>query len=156
MIPFVTKPDLDVVKHVADSVKNTATWPQFVIEAQRFDVKHWIGDALLNEIDSQLSTSPGELSVANQKLMDGGSYTYQNKTYLFGGLKLCIIYYAIREPESVQFHGRRDHGEGHRFFNTGVGQGNPTDCHGGDIDGRGVERRNGFVFATEFIHISVV
>ncbi len=95
MIPFVTKSDLDVVKHVADSVKNVATWPQFVIEAQRFDVKHWIGDALLNDIDSELSASPAELSTANQKLMDGGSYTYQNQTYLFGGLKLCIIYYAF-------------------------------------------------------------
>ncbi len=95
MIPFVTKSDLDAVKHVADSVKNVATWPQFVIEAQRFDTKHWIGDALLNEIDSQLSASPADLSVANQKLMDGGSYTYQNQTYLFGGLKLCIIYYAF-------------------------------------------------------------
>jgi hypothetical protein len=95
MIPFVIKTDLDAVKHVADSIKNAATWPQFVIEAQRFDIKHWIGDALLNEIDEQLSASPPSLSVANTALMDGGSYVYQSQTYLFGGLKLCIIYYAF-------------------------------------------------------------
>lgn len=95
MIPFVTKTDLDAVKYIADSVRNTATWPQFVMEAQRFDVKHWLGDALLNEIDTQLLASPPELSAANQTLMDGGSYVYQNQTYIFGGLKLAIIYYAF-------------------------------------------------------------
>jgi hypothetical protein len=95
MIPFVTKTDLDVVKHVADSTKNNATWPQFVVEAQIFDVKHWIGDALLNEINEQLSASPENPTDANIALLNGGSYVYQGETYLFGGLKLCIIYYAF-------------------------------------------------------------
>jgi hypothetical protein len=95
MNAFVTKSDLDSFKYVADSVKNAASWVQFVSEAQLLDVKHWLGDALLNEIDEQLSSSPESLSAANELLLSGGKYTYQGKTYLFQGLKAAIIYYAF-------------------------------------------------------------
>lgn len=95
MIALVTKADLDLLKYVADSVKNSTSWNHFVSEAQLFDVKLWLGDGLLNEITQQASTSPQSFSTANQLLLDGGSYVYQTKTYLFQGLKNCIIYYAF-------------------------------------------------------------
>ncbi len=95
MIALVTKTDLDQLKYVADSVRNSTAWPQFVSEAELFDVKVWLGDALLDEIVTQFSTSPQTISVANQLLLDGGTYIYQSKTYLFQGLKNCIIYYAF-------------------------------------------------------------
>lgn len=93
MTPFVTKADLDGYKYIADSVKNSTTWPQFVSEAQLLDVKSWITDALLLELETQTVTPP--YSAANQILMDGGTYVYLSKTYLFQGLKACIIYYAF-------------------------------------------------------------
>jgi len=95
MIALVTKTDLADYKYVADSLKNTTSWPQFVTEAQQFDVKVWLGDGLLNEILTQSVTSPASVSTANQILLDGGSYTYNDKTYLFQGLKAAIIYYAF-------------------------------------------------------------
>jgi|GEM_PF-1560243 len=95
MTNLVTKSDLDLNKFVADSVKNSVSWPQFVSEAQLFDVKIWLTDALLDEIVTQASTLPTTISANNQILLDGGSYIYQGKTYLFQGLKSCIIYFAF-------------------------------------------------------------
>lgn len=95
MISLVTKADLDNFKYVADSVKNSTSWPQFVSEAQLLDVKSWLTDALLNELIVQASTLPTTFSAANLKLLDGGTYTYLSRTYLFQGLKACIIYYAF-------------------------------------------------------------
>lgn len=93
MIALVTKADLDQYKYVADSVKNSTSWPQFVSEAQMLDVKNWLGDALLLELVGQMTTPP--FSAANQALLDGGTYTYLSHTYHFQGLKACIIYYAF-------------------------------------------------------------
>lgn len=95
MIALVTKSDLDQYKYIADSVKNSVSWPQFVSEAQMLDVKSWLTDALLLEIIGQASTLPTTISAANQALLDGGTYVYQTKTYFFQGLKACIIYYAF-------------------------------------------------------------
>lgn len=95
MIALVTKADLDQYKYIADSVKNSTSWPQFVSEAQLLDVKAWITDALLNELITQASTLPVTLSAANLVLLNGGTYVYLSKTYLFQGLKACIMYYAF-------------------------------------------------------------
>jgi hypothetical protein len=93
MTALVTKAYLDNYKLVADSVKNITTWPQFVSEAQLFDIKSWLSDALLIELETQTITPP--YSAANLILMNGGTYTYSSKSYLFQGLKACIIYYAF-------------------------------------------------------------
>lgn len=94
MIALVTKTDLDQYKYIADSVKNSVTWPQFVSEAQMFDVKIWLSDALLNELITQAGP-PAAFTPDNTKLLDGGSYVYQTHTYLFQGLRAAIIYYAF-------------------------------------------------------------
>jgi hypothetical protein len=80
---------------VADSVKNSASWPHFVSEAQMLDVKVWLTDALLLEIIGQASILPTTISAANQILLDGGTYVYNSHTYFFQGLKACIMYYAF-------------------------------------------------------------
>jgi hypothetical protein len=95
MIALVTKADLDGYKYIADSIKNYTSWIQFVSEAQLFDIKSWLTDALLLEIIGQASTLPTTFSVANQTLLNGGSYVYNSHTYYFQGLKACIIYYAF-------------------------------------------------------------
>jgi hypothetical protein len=95
MHPLVIKPDLDQYKYVADSVKNSAVWPQFVSDAQLFDIKSWLGDGLFNEIITESSVVGETLSAENKILLDGGTYLYQDKTYIFQGLKACIIYYAF-------------------------------------------------------------
>ena len=95
MIALVTKADLDQYKYIADSVKNSTSWPQFVSEAQLFDVKNWLGDCLLNELVTQAATLPTTISALNQTLLDGGTYVYLSQTYMFQGLKAAIIYYAF-------------------------------------------------------------
>jgi hypothetical protein len=92
---LVTKADLDQYKYIADSVKNSTSWPQFVSEAQLLDVKIWLTDGLLNELLTQASTLPISYSAENITLLCGGAYYYQGKSYLFQGLKAAIIYYAF-------------------------------------------------------------
>ena len=93
MTALVTKADLDNYKYVADSIKSAAVWPQFVSEAQLLDVKRQIGDGLLNELVTQFVA--GTLTANNTALLNGGTYVYLTKTYLFQGLKAAIIYYAF-------------------------------------------------------------
>jgi hypothetical protein len=95
MVQLITKYDLDGYKYIADSVRSSSIWPQFVSEAQMLDVKPWLGDALLNELVTQESTNPSSYSALNLTLLNGGSYVYQTHTYLFQGLKACIMYYAF-------------------------------------------------------------
>lgn len=95
MISLVTKADLDQYKYIADSIKNSAIWPQFVSEAQMLDIKPWLTDALLLELITQQSTLPTSFSAVNIALLDGGSYTYASRTYHFQGLRACIIYFAF-------------------------------------------------------------
>jgi len=61
---------------VADSVKNLTIWGQFVLEAQQFDVKNWLGDALLNELSNQ--AVPDTFTALNLTLLNGGSYSYND------------------------------------------------------------------------------
>ena len=94
MTPLVTLSDLSAYKYIQDSVKTSANWPLSVSEAQQLDVKIWLGDSLLNELVTQFTTSPESLSDLNKTLLNGGTYTYQDRTYLFQGLRAVIIYYA--------------------------------------------------------------
>ncbi len=100
MEALVSLNDLLTYKYISDSVRNSAIWPQFVVEAQLLDVKPFLGDQLLSELNDQASTSPTSFSTANQTLLDGGKYVYDSKNYIFQGLKACIIYYAFSRFES--------------------------------------------------------
>ena len=93
MISLVSLTEIQDLKYICDSVKNSASWIQFVSEAQQLDVKVWLGDALLNELVNQKTTPP--FSAANTILLDGGAYVYNTYTYLFQGLRNCIAYYAF-------------------------------------------------------------
>jgi len=93
MTALVTLADAQAYKYIAESIKNSAVWPQFCSEAQMLDVKVQIGDALLNELVTQFETST--LTPDNLTLLNGGSYVYLTKTYLFQGLKAGILYYAF-------------------------------------------------------------
>jgi hypothetical protein len=95
MISLITFADLQNYKYIASSVKNNDSWISFVSEAQMLDVKVWLTDALLLEIINQASTLPTTISAANQTLLNGGTYTYQSRTYFFQGLKAAVIYYAF-------------------------------------------------------------
>jgi hypothetical protein len=95
MISLATLNDIQDLKYICDSVKNSSSWVQFCSEAQLLDIKSWLTDALLLEIVGQASTLPTTISVNNQKLLDGGIYVYQGKTYYFQGLRNCIAYFAF-------------------------------------------------------------
>lgn len=72
MTALVTLSDLAGYKYINDSVRNSAIFPQFVSEAQLFDVKPWLGDALLNEIVTQYEASPSAITTLNETLLSGG------------------------------------------------------------------------------------
>ena len=46
MTGLVSKADVDEYKYIADSIRNSTIWPQFVSEAQLLDVKAWLGRRL--------------------------------------------------------------------------------------------------------------
>ena len=92
---LVSKADVDQYKYIADSIRNSTTWSQFVSEAQLLDVKPWLTDALLMELIGQAETTPPSYSTANTLLLNGGEYTYLSRDYYFQGLKACIIYFAF-------------------------------------------------------------
>jgi hypothetical protein len=93
MISLVSLANIQDLKYICDSVKNSASWPHFCSEAQMLDVKVWLTDALLNELITQETL--GTTTILNKALLDGGSYVYQTRTYLFQGLRNCIAYYAF-------------------------------------------------------------
>ena len=96
MISLVTLADIQDLKYIHDSVKNSTSWPQFCSEAELFDIKPWLSDALLLELITEASSGPPPVfSAANLILLNGGTYTYQSRTYYFQGLRNCIAYYAF-------------------------------------------------------------
>ena len=95
MISLATLADIQSLKYICNSVKNSDSWDHFCSEAELLDIKSWLGDDLLLEIIGQASTLPTTISAANQILLDGGTYTYLTHTYYFQGLRNCIAYYAF-------------------------------------------------------------
>ena len=95
MTALVSLADIQSLKYICNSVKNDISWIQFVVEAQYLDVKIWLGDCLLDELLREAETSPPSFSPQNEDLLEGGAYTYNDKTYLFQGLRNCIAYYAF-------------------------------------------------------------
>jgi hypothetical protein len=92
MKPLLNRTNLGKLRYISDAIKSDSQLDQCITEAQVFDVKKWLGDALLYELVTQYEANT--LTALNSTLLDGGSYTYETKTYTFSGLRACIIYYA--------------------------------------------------------------
>lgn len=106
MINLISKSDFSPYKYIANSIKNEQSLDQCIQEAQLFDIKKWLGDALLKELCDQSATSPESLTTINELLLNGGEYTYNDNTYTFTGLKACLIYYTIAryvKYDSIKF-----------------------------------------------------
>lgn len=84
----------DFVKRlfISDKFESEPLLLKCIHEAQLFDVKKWLGDSLLNELSTQFDANT--LTTLNNTLLDGGSYTYDENTYFFSGLKDCIAYFT--------------------------------------------------------------
>jgi hypothetical protein len=92
MKPLLNKTNFGKFRYISESIRNEAHLDQCITEAQIFDVKKWLGDALLNELITQYTGN--NITTANQLLLDGGDYLCDSLTYTFSGLRACIIYYA--------------------------------------------------------------
>lgn len=95
MINLVTKSDFAPYKYFANSIKSEQSLDQCIQEAQLFDIKKWIGDALLKELCDQSEVVPTTLTTLNSLLLNGCDYTYNSVNYTLTGLKSCICYYAL-------------------------------------------------------------
>jgi hypothetical protein len=92
MKPLLNKTNLGRFRYISDAIKSDSQLDQCITEAQIFDVKKWLGDALLYELVSQYESN--NLTALNNTLLEGGNYTVDSTTYTFSGLRACIIYYA--------------------------------------------------------------
>lgn len=90
---WIEKIDFHEVRYLAASVKSDQLLNQCVTEAMIFDVQPFLGSPLFLELASQFDAKT--LTGLNAKLLDGGTYAYYDKTYLFQGLKKCLMYYAF-------------------------------------------------------------
>lgn len=88
MIPLITRYDIEQYRQisktsgkVSDDILN-----QSILDAQIVDVQPLVGSDFFNDILRNVSNY--------QSLLDGGDYTYKNKTYSNYGLKAVIVFYA--------------------------------------------------------------
>ncbi len=99
---WISKSDFSAYRYLQESIKSEKLLDSCIKEAMLFDVSPLLGPPLFYEIANQINQSSfnasppvSELSEANAKLLDGGSYTHNNKTIMFQGLKAALVYYAF-------------------------------------------------------------
>jgi hypothetical protein len=78
---------------MADSIKSEQLLDQCVMEGMFYDIQKVLGMALFHEIVEEYDAN--NLSTENKLLMNGGAYTWCEKTLAFQGLKACLAYYAF-------------------------------------------------------------
>lgn len=95
MVNLINKSDFAQYVDIPSSIDIYKNLDKCIKEAQLFDVKVWLGDQLMKELNDQASTCPTSFSTENDFLLNGGDYEYEDDNYLLEGLKACIAYYSL-------------------------------------------------------------
>lgn len=94
---LVTKDDFASYKQIFDTVNTVDRLNPYILEAQRIDIKSFLGETLYYDFVENISDSN------YQKLLIGGDYTYQDNNYYFNGIKPALVYFAY--ARFLQNHG---------------------------------------------------
>lgn len=89
---LLSRKEFGKFEFIPDTVISEQNLNKSIQEAQLFDVKKWLGDALLSELLSEYTDN--DLTDLNISLLNGCEYTYNDTTYFFEGLRACIAYFA--------------------------------------------------------------
>lgn len=80
--------DVRQFRDISDTIFEE-TFNAFVKEAQFMDLEPLLGNEFYNDLLNNPETT------ANDVLLEGGTYTYNGKTYTNNGLKTVLIHYAF-------------------------------------------------------------
>lgn len=86
---LITRTEIQARKQLSNSVYDDKL-NEIIIEAQFNDLRPLLGEDLYNAILKDVEAS----GTTYDALLDGGEYTYQNKTYQNYGLKAVLTYYV--------------------------------------------------------------
>lgn len=91
MANLVTRSDFEALVQLSELGNDAKTLNPHIVNAQNIDLKQALGNALWSDIEANpTNTDPDYV-----KLLGGGEYTYQDRTYTFSGLKAAIVMYAM-------------------------------------------------------------
>lgn len=89
---LITLSDIQTLKPISANVNETKALKPFILEAQEFDLRPFLGDAFYLALIDDFNASPSLSTYSD--LFNGVTYTYGSDTYQHDGLKAMLIYYA--------------------------------------------------------------
>lgn len=89
---IITSSIIREVKPFSEGLNDSKRVNPYIIEAERIDLVNVIGDAFYTDLVDGLAESPVQAKWSN--LIDGLSYTYNNRNYTFWGLKYALAYWS--------------------------------------------------------------
>ena len=84
---IINKGTVQAHLQVAEGV-DKKNFKRFVYEAQFIDLRELMCESFYNDLVSNYTNS------IYQNLLVGGSYTFEDKTYYYEGLEICLSYFA--------------------------------------------------------------
>jgi hypothetical protein len=90
---WVVKNDFGKYRYMAASINNEHLLDQCVMEAMIYDIQPMLGMALFYEIASQIDADT--VTALNGKVLNGSTYTYNDETISFQGVKAALCYYSF-------------------------------------------------------------
>ena len=86
--------DIRAFKPLSFNVDSATKVEPFILEAQIFDLKAFLGDELYIDLLEKKSSNPQFETEAYKNLFNGCTYTHGERTYIHQGLKAVLCYYA--------------------------------------------------------------
>ncbi len=89
---LITLDDIKNFKPISLNVNETKQLKPFILEAQEFELKEFLGDEFYLALVADFNASPSLATYGD--LFNGVQYTYNGTTYENTGIKPMLIYYA--------------------------------------------------------------
>ena len=93
MAYLITKTDIKTYRPTAEL--DDARINPFIIEAQNMDLRPVLNDVLFYDFITKFNVTLDPMYAKYQKLLNGGTYTYNSQTIYFDGVKAMLSYYAL-------------------------------------------------------------
>jgi hypothetical protein len=92
MTQLITLSNIRAVKSIALNIQQEKELMPYILEAQRFDLNKFLGDAFFLDLIEDFEASPS-LSTYSM-LFNGGSYIHDGVNHQLYGVKELLVYYA--------------------------------------------------------------
>lgn len=92
MNPIITKEQIAAFKQLTVHMNEVKLLNQYIVEAQEFDLRPFLGDALYMAVVEDYEASPSLQDYSD--LYNGSTYTYNSKTYKHEGIVSILSYYS--------------------------------------------------------------